>query len=295
MEAPILDTQQTIEEIQNVLRYFSIFDYPLTAAELHYFLRGDTDRQETGMLLQEMVLQGLIQHTGDFYFDPRCSAGCVAGRIANGQRAGRLLPKARRAGRLIALFPFVKFVGISGSLSKGNARKDADFDFFIITASNTLWICRTLLHLFKKLTFLFGGQHRFCMNYFIDERHLVLEEQNMFTQMELATLIPLNNPNLFQYFLLKNELPNIGKVGLGAPRKGFTRLYEQVFLAERYRWLTPLNLFLMRFTDNRWRKKWRRRNFPEAEYDLCFKTRPYVSKNHPNNYQKHILNLIDKS
>jgi hypothetical protein len=45
----------------------------------------------------------------------------------------------------------------------------------------------------------------------------------------------------------------------------------------------------MELTDKKWRKKWARKNFPMEAYDLAFKTRLYVSKNHDKNYQEKIL------
>jgi hypothetical protein len=50
-----------------------------------------------------------------------------------------------------------------------------------------------------------------------------------------------------------------------------------------------LNLFLMNFTDKLWRLKWERKGYPMKDYDLAMKTRWYVSKNHPHNYQKKVL------
>src|SRR5690606_39126981 len=107
--------------------------------------------------------------------------------------------------KFIYLFPFVAFVGISGSLSKGFAAADGDFDFFIITSANRLWICRTLLHLFKKLSFLAGAQHRFCMNYFIDISHAAIEERNRYTAIELSSLIPVCGLKVYQHFLSQNK------------------------------------------------------------------------------------------
>lgn len=282
-------------DIRRIIQYFAVFNFPLTLDEIHYFHSGDKEKGAIAQVLAEMLHEGQVQQSGEYYFGVSCSPDCIEKREAGWALAQKMLPGARRAGKLIAWFPFVKFVGISGSLSKGYARKGTDFDFFIVTAPNTLWICRTLLHLFKKITFLFGAQHCFCMNYFIDQNHLELEEKNMFTQIELATLIPLNNPNLFRYFLLKNDLPNSSKLALNVPAESYLVTYEKLFLKPRNSWLQPLNLLLMRLTDAKWRKKWRKRNFPEDEYGLCFKTTPYISKNHPKNYQKRILELIDKS
>ena len=52
---------------------------------------------------------------------------------------------------LVSMFPFVRGIAISGSLSKGVMYKDGDIDYFIVTAPERLWICRTMLVLFKKL------------------------------------------------------------------------------------------------------------------------------------------------
>jgi hypothetical protein len=294
MEALILNTETETNDVHRIIQYFAIFNFPLTLEEVFYFYSGDLNLEAMALVLGDMRDAGLVLQSGLYYYDMKCSADCIEEREIGAARAQQLLPRARRVGNFISLFPFVKFVGISGSLSKGHAKANADFDFFIITAPNTLWICRTILHLFKKCTFLFGLQHWFCMNYFIDAHHLELEEKNMFTQIELATLIPLNNPNLFTYFLLKNDLSNIHKISLNVPEDSFVKVYEKLFQRVKNKWLQPLNLFLMRLTDNKWRKKWRKKNFPEDEYDLCFKTTENVSKNHPKNYQKRILELIDK-
>lgn len=294
MEALIIPTDTETNDIHRIIQYFAIFNFPLTLDEIFYFYAGDLDKEAIALVLADMRDAGTVRQAGPYYCAIKCSADCVQERKTGAARAARLLPKARRVGNFISLFPFVRFVGISGSLSKGHAREQADFDFFIITAPNTLWICRTILHLFKKLTFLFGLQHWFCMNYFIDADHLALEERNMFTQIELATLIPLNNPNLFTCFLFKNDLKNIHKIALNVPEESFVKVYEKLFQRVKHKWLRPLNVFLMKLTDNKWRKKWQKKNFPEEEYDLCFKTTEYVSKNHPKNYQKRILELIDK-
>ena len=50
----------------------------------------------------------------------------------------------------------------------------------------------------------------------------------------------------------------------------------------------------MKFTDKRWRKKWEEKGYPMEEYDLAFKTKLYVSKNHSGNFQKKVLNHINE-
>jgi hypothetical protein len=86
-------------------------------------------------------------------------------------------------------------------LSKNFADERADIDYFVVTKANRLWIARTLMHLFKKLTFLVGKQHYFCMNYFVDEEALTIQEKNLFTAVEVATLIPVCGNGSMESFL----------------------------------------------------------------------------------------------
>jgi len=209
------------------------------------------------------------------------------------------MQQALAAGRLIYSFPFVKFVGISGSLSKGYASEDSDFDFFILTSENRLWICRTILHLFKKMTFLFGQQNKFCMNYFVDVSRPELEEKNIYTAIELSSLIPVAGSDTYNILMqhnlwIKRFLPNEYKrfySGPTADKKFFgAHLLELPFSLAA----TSLNNWLMRITDRRWRKKWMQKKYKEEDYALAFKTTLYHSKNHPANHQKKILESLRK-
>jgi hypothetical protein len=274
-----------------MLKYFNIFRHPLRLEEILKF-SGETETEaELEAYLNELIAAGTISKIGDYYLyegDQRY----IDKREKGEAYAAKLLPKAKQSAKFIALFPFVKFVGISGSLSKGYADERTDFDFFIITAANTLWICRTLLHLVKKMSYLIRRQHWMCMNYFIDEQKLELEEKNIFTQIELSTLIPVYNHDMYRFLLLnnKNNLPNLQHLGLDID--GDDNNTAPLFIKEKNTWWRPLNIWLMKLTDMKWRRKWKKKGYPMSDYALAFKTTPYISKNHPKNYQKTILNHL---
>ncbi|MGZ8553146.1 MAG: nucleotidyltransferase domain-containing protein [Chitinophagaceae bacterium] len=176
--------------ILKVLAYFDIFHYPLTKNEIRKFLDHPLSEINFEESLEQMLSDEVIFLHNDFYSLQNNSL--LAQRRKEGNRkAGKLLPKAFKIGRFLFHFPFVRAVFISGSLSKNFADEKADIDFFVITKANRLWIARTIMHLFKKLTFLTGHQHYFCMNYYIDEEALLIEDQNIFTAMEVATLVPV--------------------------------------------------------------------------------------------------------
>ena len=287
------------DAVLNALKYYAIFHYPLTAEEIHGNCNAYCSLQAVKDSLDELHSNNLVYKYNDFY-----SLKSDVKELTLRRKEGNMLalikePKARKVGSFIYKFPFVRFVGISGSLSKGYADNKSDYDFFIITEKNRLWICRTILHIFKKATFLVGQQHKFCMNYFIDKHKLELEEKNQFTAVELASLIPVKGEIIYTAFLDSNKwandfFPN-GYYRFTEPAtvtdsksiiKKATEFVLNLFFVER------ANQMLMRLTDIKWRKKWSKKNYPMEEYDLAFKTTLHISKNHHRNHQKKVLSRI---
>jgi predicted nucleotidyltransferase len=284
------------EAILKTLQYFHYFKHPLYPEEIFRFLGTDISIKALLSLLGEMVADGMI-YTHRNYYMLQDDETLVGRREEGAWRAQQLMTKAYNSARLIARFPFVKSVCISGSLSKGYANEKSDIDLFIITDEKRLWICRTFLHLFKKFTFVLGREHSFCMNYFIDESRLHIEEQNIFTATELATLLPVYNKATHGELISANKcwlvktFPNAcwddETPCITEDHNSFMRSIAEGLLNV----LMPrqVNLLLMKLTDSWWRYKWNRRNYPMHEYDLAMKTKWYVSKNHPLNYQKKVL------
>ena len=293
--ATVTDNISASEAVMEVLRYFHMFRHPLYSEEIYKFLRVPISGSELSELLNVMVANGKLYVLYNLY-SLENNHDVFLRRLSGAEQASGRMGEAYKSGKIIAAFPFVKCVCISGSLSKGYADKDSDIDFFIVTQHERLWICRTVLHVFKKLTFLVSKQHSFCMNYFIDEKKLLLDEQNLFTATELATLIPVFNTAIYNQLIQENKYwmrdyfknttadDGIFVESEKAPVvKYFTETFFNIFSPGR------LNIFLMKLTDKRWRRKWEKRNYPMQDYDLAMKTRWYVSKQHPLNFQKKIL------
>ena len=176
--------------ILKTLAYFDIFDYPLSEKELKNFLHEKVDSSLFSETITQLLRDKIVFSLNGFYAldnDP----SKVERRLEGNMRARKLLPTAQSIGSFLFKFPYVRGVAVSGSLSKNYADKKADIDFFIIIKANRLWIARTILHLFKKTTFLIGRQHYYCMNYFIDEEALRIPEKNIYTATEVITLLPV--------------------------------------------------------------------------------------------------------
>src|SRR3989338_6397082 len=275
------------KQVLERLLYSEVFQHPLTTQEISASIHSESVK--THDLLSGLVASGLIFEQDGFYgvFDPENK---VERRQKEIERARKLHEKALKTGRFIQRFPFVKGVGISGSLSKGILHQDGDFDFFIITQHNRLWIARTLLILYKKL-FLFNSKKFFCVNYFIDDKKLEIEEKNLFTATEIHSLIPVVGDVLTEFHMANQWVYSY------FPGKPFS----SVILSEENKpWLSSLiSLTLkgrlgewadkrcMNITFRRWKKKFS--YFQTEKFELTLKTRRYISKHHPSDFQTKVL------
>jgi len=288
------------DAVIGTLGYYSLFKYPIKTAEILGNLPLACTLASLEPVLAELTASSTIYHYDGYYSLGSDVQHLVTKRLEANQRAVHQISKALKVGSFIYKFPFVRFVGISGSLSKGYADQKSDLDFFIVTEVNRLWICRTLLHLFKKTTYLTGTQHNFCMNYFIDTHNLQIEEKNRYTAIELASMIPvagitiyeaMKNANQWKNAYLPNSYYKFSQDNIVADtgKSVFKKVIEGIINA-----CSPekINGMLMKFTDKKWRKKWAKKNYPMTEYDIAFKTTMHISKNHPANHQKIVLKAL---
>jgi len=215
--------------------------------------------------------------------------------IGSTGEAEKCLLVAQKKAKLISKFPFVRGVLASGSLSKGYMDEKSDIDFFIITAPRRLWIARTLLVLYKRL-FLGGSHKHFCVNYFVDEDHLEIEEKNLFTATELATVIPLYGSELYSKLIetndwLKGFFPNhVARSTENVPKptettfKKFLETLINACLANK------IESYFKSLTMKRWKKLYETQ-YSKSDFDIAFKSKAYASKNHPQHFQRKVMEI----
>jgi hypothetical protein len=279
--------------ILKLLAYFDIFHYPLTKCEIREFLGRPHDNESLDNILRELLAKQVIfLHLG--FYSLHNKPLLSHRRTEGNARAEAMLPKAFRIGRFLFKFPFVRAIGISGSLSKNYADEKADIDFFIITKANRLWIARTIMHLFKKLTFITGHQHYFCMNYYIDEEAMLIGSQNIFSAIEIATLIPVAG---------KDTLDNFFRINSWSLRYFPTREYKELQNSHgRGQWLkrfaeamfdnavgNKLDSWLMKITTNRWQQKSNKGKRNKNGNTVNLVTGKHFSRSNPGAFQEKVL------
>jgi len=283
------------EQVLHTLLYYDMFNYPLKKQEILRFLGiGRADEHALNNELQQLKNEGLIYQFGEL-FSLQNNEFNVIRRLKGNEAAEKYLTVAKRQAKLIARFPFVRAVMASGSLSKGYMDEKSDLDFFVVTEPGGLWIARTLLVLYKRL-FLFNSHKHFCVNYFVDSKHLKIEERNLFTATELATLVPLYGAEYYEYILDSNDwlrkfFPNYYHNEIGDVPHFKNNWFKQnlekliVFLSG-----DKLNSFFMNVSLSRWKRMYEKDYHP-ADFNIAFKTKQHTSKNHPNHYQQKIYDL----
>ena len=143
------------ESIVRTLAYYDLFDYPLTPEEIYRNLpTNHVNLTEIESELHSLSTKSIIFRLGAF-FSLQNNLSLETRRLKGNLLAKKYKSIAIQKAKLIARFPFVQGVMISGSLSKGYADDQSDIDFFIITKPGRLWIARTLLVLYKRI-FLFN-------------------------------------------------------------------------------------------------------------------------------------------
>ncbi|MEP6747755.1 MAG: nucleotidyltransferase domain-containing protein [Bacteroidota bacterium] len=287
------------KDILATLTYFNMFDYPLKKREIYTFLGHEDKLHEFNEAIIQLTDESAIYKIGGFYslFN---NYALVERRSRGNEKAEIMLKKAEQAAALIGAFPFVKGVAVSGSLSKKFADEDADIDFFIITAASRLWIARTFLHIFKKITFLFRMEDFFCMNYFIDEAEPGILEKNIYTATEVATIMPLRGNDIFETFYKVNAWT----------KKFFPNKYMHISSAREIKktWIrsitekildnkmgNALDTFLMKMTARSWNSKTRNNKKNSKGILMSMHTGKHFSKPNPANFQKKLLQRYEKS
>jgi len=280
-------------DILAALAYFDLFDYPLTQSEIFLFLRNSCTHEEFADSLHQLTSENHVIRFDEFYTLQE-NYSLVTRRHRGNLRAKKMLETAQKIAGLLSLFPFVRGVAVSGSLSKNFADENSDIDFFIITAKNRLWLARTFMHCFKKITFLFKKQDWFCMNYYVDEEMLQIKEKNIYTAIEVATLLPLRGIAAFEDFYADNAwckdfLPNHGmKVSYLQETKQsiFKKIIEVGFNNKPGNFLDNI---LMKITTHRWALKTQRKQLNSRGCVLGMDTNKHYAKNRPENFQNKLI------
>jgi len=232
------------EAMQRTLAYSDLFNYPLTAQEIHYGLIEHTATYaEVRHELEELCAAGEItQHEGFFCLPGR--EACIDIRARRQRASAQTLRRHNASLRLIKNFPFIRGVALSGALAFQNAEAEDDLDLFLIVAPGRLWMVYFGLVLLMKAM---GRRREVCLNCLIDSAHLAIAERDFFIAHQITFLRPLSGGEQLRDFFRVNEwcaryLPQSEPAA-----RITTAVYAEDAARARKRWRKMLESFL------RWR------------------------------------------
>ena len=182
--------------------YSSLFEYPLTLAELRRTLLEST-RDEAGILRSYQSsawLQSLVE-LRDGWFFPRGRSAWIAGRQQREVRSLALLDRNRLLLKSICALPFIRLVALSGSVAALNADSRADLDLFIVTRGRTAWSITLGVVVLARLL---RRRRILCANFVMSDSRLALEQQDLFSASQVIHLRPLVGAETYRAFLAAN-------------------------------------------------------------------------------------------
>jgi hypothetical protein len=188
--------------------YADIFDYPLTAGEIHRYCGLKVPFNDVYAEIQGFRF---LSQVGNYYSLPGREA-LIDVRIRRKENSARLWPNALHYGQAISRVPFVRMVAVTGSLAVNNTENHADIDYFIVTEPDFLWSCRAMVLTVGKFAGLRG--FNLCPNYIVSTRALKFQDQNLYVAHELAQMVPLSGFDVYAEIRHQNSwvtdlLPNV--------------------------------------------------------------------------------------
>lgn len=201
--------------IINTVRYFNLFDQPVTAVQLwrtqigadRFWLLTEV-RAEAERLVQDKRLQ---THQG-FYFLPQRDA-LVRGWLRRHVLVQQKWKLTQRIVRRLQYVPFVRMIAMSGSLAAGNTRATSDLDLFVIVKSGRIWLARSGLLTMAQVL---GRRRRHwdqqapdkvCLNHYVTDTSLSISPDihNIYTAVLYQALISLTGHDWQRRFLVANQ------------------------------------------------------------------------------------------
>jgi hypothetical protein len=226
--------------------YADVFDYPLTAREIHRYCGM---KSSFTTVYAEIQSFGFLSHSGDFFTLPGRES-LVAVRTKREEISSRLWLHALRYGHVLAGLPFMRMLAVTGSLAVNNTESRADIDYFIVTEPGHLWTCRAMALVLGRLAA--HQRLNLCPNYLVTTRALAFPDQNLYAAHEIAQMVPLYGLDVYAEIRRNNTwvaefLPNAD----GAPPAP-----ASVKLTESKSWLRPVFEAAMRTPPWAWFERW---------------------------------------
>ena len=199
------------DAILRTIRYADLFEQAVSRHDVLRYLDTRADEKSIFRVLAEYSGEKWLENQGLF---------CLPGRFEITQRTQKRAQEARPAwlnarrwAAIMAHIPFVRMIGVTGSLAMNNMAPGADIDYLVVTAPGRVWSTRFWLVAVVRLARAFGQE--LCPNYVLSASALKIEDRTLFTARELTQMVPLFGDACYAQMIQINDwtqmyLPHAG-------------------------------------------------------------------------------------
>ncbi len=216
----------------DTVRYFDIFSMPVTAVQIWRSLIVDgkggggvrwhgqhvlslaqvkKELKESSWLNEEMESYWgyyyLKRSKGEYH-----SRRYVKKRLYRNVLAQHKWKITRRVVWFLAILPYVRMIGVTGSLSFNNTRRESDLDLLIIVKRGRIWMARFLILLVTQLT---GRRRKYwdreapdkiCLNHYITDDAMIMSSDihSLYTAVLYGLTVPLMGRETYQLWRDEN-------------------------------------------------------------------------------------------
>jgi len=197
--------------IKKTIAYRVVFKYPLTEYQLKTMLISSRKFEEKyfSEQLRGLLKKGDVKSRDHKYYGPGFKP---VNWYKRAEASKKHMEEAKQIAKILSVIPWIKLIGVTGSVAAYNAENNSDVDFFMITAKNRLWLTR----LFTVILLRSIGKYRtnelpdgkICPNIYVDEQNLSWpkNKRNLFVAQEIIMMRPvLNQGNTYFKFIKANQ------------------------------------------------------------------------------------------
>ncbi len=188
------------------INYRDVFNAPVLIIDLYKWINASSS--DIRFAIDELIKEKSISELNG-YLVVAGKEGIIADQPLKIQLSEKLTKKGERLVRFIKHIPFIKYVGISGSIAAKNPTTNTnghvDLDLFIICSDSSLWLLFLFERFYTNLEQLIKGDHFYCFNYVTEESFLTISNKSFYTASEIINLQTLYDNSVIEQFLESNN------------------------------------------------------------------------------------------
>lgn len=198
------------------IRFFDLFDFPLTAEEIKenlYKFNAPLHIKELKMTLDHLVSEGRLSEIKGYYVLPG-RENLIETRKTRKFIAEKFWNRTKLYGTYMRSVPFTRMIAVCNNLAYDNPSEQSDIDLFIVVRPGRMWLARLLitmiLHFYGVRRYADKVAGRFCLSFFVttgkmDMREFELAKEDPYLAYWTKHLRPIVGHETYQEFQALNK------------------------------------------------------------------------------------------